>query len=233
MDYNKELHYFYREDDDAPYILQDDYNEDGTPDQANPMATGSNAKASVNYRNFSWKRDGTRVVNNFALFGDRLLADNTVAVIATNGSDKLIGLNLSTIGIDYPIIEEPGRRTIRVDVNAENDRSLTANVHDGADGDTVLTVAGATFVTDGVEIDDIVLNTTDGSLGVVETVTETTIFAPLSRGDRNLWSVGDVAVIPRWADQSVSGTTELLIPEGFDVLHNSGWKNFDLSDAAA
>ena len=87
----------------------------------------------VNYRDFTYKWDGTRIVNTFALFGDRLLSDPQTSVLSANGTDTLYPLTDETIRLNYPLTAEPGQQTIRVDIRASTNVSLTANTHNGGD----------------------------------------------------------------------------------------------------
>ena len=212
VDYYKRLHFFYREDFDAAYDLTD-----------NIMDSDN----EVNYRDLTWTRDGTRVVNTFALFGDRLLSDNQTSLLSASGVQTEFALNIDTIRLNYPIVAEPGQRTVRIDVRRvtgvnddPDDVRLTANIHNGGDNMSVLSVSSATFVTDGVEVENIIINNIDGSWGVITGVTETTINAILRGGTRNNWDDGDEMSIPQWDVQSV--TSDLLAEdEDFDVRHES------------
>ena len=201
-----QLHYFYREDFDAPYSLTD-----------GPETSGS--VPAVNYRNCEWKRDGTRVVNTFALFGDRLLADQSTAVIRGNGAQKEYELGHASLGRDVVIIPLPGEDTIDVAVNAQSNRSLTQTTHTGPNNATVLRNNSATYVSDGVVIGDIVLNTTDGSWGEVTALTQTTITAALRQGTDNVWDSGDGVEIPTWRSIRVNNDTTTEDFEGADAKH--------------
>ena len=212
VDYYKRLHFFYREDFDADYDLTDNITDPSN---------------EVNYRDLTWTRDGTRVVNTFALFGDRLLSDNQTSLLSATGVQTEFALNIDTIRLNYPIVSEPGQRSVRIDVrrvmgvnDIPDDLSLTSNTHNGGDNVSVLSVSSATFVTDGVEVEDIVINDTDVSWGVITGVTETTINAILRGGTRNNWDDGDTMSIPQWDVQSV--TSDLLAEDvDFDVRHES------------
>ena len=203
VDYDKELHYFYRESITAPYTLSD------------APASASN----INYRELKWRRDGTRVVNTFALFGDKLVSDAQAYVLPADGATRDFDLSFETIRINYPLLPEPGQNTMRIDLNANANRSLTANTHNGGDGRATLTVTTGAFINDGVEQGDIVINSTDGSWGAVRSVSATTITASLEGGARNRWNDGDVAVVPTWRALDVSN--DALQPEAGDVYHDT------------
>lgn len=216
VDFYKELHYFYRETFDAPYELTD----------------GPASATAVNYRDISWRRDGTRVINTFALFGDRLLADEQTAVFAASGFQREFDLAFSTVFTNYALIGPAGSRSIVVQINAGNDRGLTANVHTGSVQSAVLEVAGGNFISDGVNArrfaddgsripGDVVVNTTDGSWGEITSLTDTSMVAILRGGTNNYWSPGDRASVPTWSDLTVTNNAILGI-QNFQVFHNVG-----------
>ena len=203
VDYDKKLHYYYNEHNPAPFSLTD-----GVP-----------SNTALQYRNCQWKRDGTQLTNTFALFGDRLLSDSQVSLLSSDGSKTAFDLDFDAIELNFPILAEPGFSAIRVDKRGSSDRTLTADTHTGGDDVPVLTVAGAQFVSDGVVVGDIVLNTTDGSWGTITAVTELSIVAILRGGQDNAWDTGDVAVIPTWEAQKVNNDS--LSSRGtFDVKHD-------------
>ena len=79
VDYYKRLHYYYREEELAPYALTDGrlptgIDRDGIHFISVDVPIRRTLPA-LTYRSCSWKRDGSRLVNAFALFGDRLLSD--------------------------------------------------------------------------------------------------------------------------------------------------------------
>lgn len=204
VDYNRSLHYYYREDNDAAYSLTD-----GTP-----------SNTALNYRGATWKRDGTRVSNTFALFGDRLYSDPETKLISANGTQTEFSLTSETIGFNYPLLPEPGRGrdSIRVEINAGTTKTLTNAIHNGGNGENFLSVSGASFILDNVRIGDVVLNTTDGSWGEITARTATSLTATLSGGTDNHWDNGDVASVPNWTDQSVDHNEARGLEEG-DVFH--------------
>ena len=141
VDYDKELHYYYRESEEAPYELSD---------QTTVLAheVGRTGKRILRYRDAEWERDGTRLVNTFALFGDRLLSDAQTLVMAGTGSETEFDLSFDTIRLNFPLLPEPGESTVRVDVNTGANRALTVSAHSGATSD-MLTAPSGQFVTDG------------------------------------------------------------------------------------
>ena len=146
------------------------------------------------------------------------MADNQSRIFPTDGTQTEFDLTF----LNVPLIAEPGEATIRVDKRL-GDRTLTADTHDGGDGQAALSVSGASFTGDNVVIGDIVLNTTDGSWGEITALTATTITSVLQGGSNNVWDDGDVAVVPTWTAQDVSNdviqndANDLTI----DVLHDA------------
>ena len=212
VDFHKNLHYYYREDNPAPYILTD-----GTP-----------SATAVNYRKPNHVTDGSRLVNTFALFGDRLLSDPQVYVLAGDGNAIEFDLSYDTIKLNYALLPEPGQSAIRVDTRRYPNKTLSRSLHDGDSNSAVLMVSSGSFVFDGVIIGDIVLNITDGSWGEVTALTETSITAVLLDGADNVWGSGDTAVIPQWDKQDVTNDVTRSV-SGFDVQHDSIGKTLAFS----
>ena len=209
VDYDKSLHYYYRESELAPFELSDGV---------------SQSVSVLQYRNCSWRRDGTRLLNTFALFGNHLRSDPQVSLLRADGSQTHFLLNTANLGHNFNLIAEAGGgEFIRVDIEGPA-KPLTASTHTGATSRTQLTVAGGDFVNDGVVVGDIVLNQTDGSWGRVTQVTATTITGELLNGTNNEWEVGDVAVVPTWVAQTLGNR---LIPGSGIVFHDSGGKTLD------
>ena len=210
------LHYYYREDETAPYSLV------SSPDSTlGPL--------EVEYRKASWKRDGTRVVNTFAVFGDRLVSEPQTFVMPSQGQLEY-DLSYDTIRINFPLLAEPGQNTIRVDVNSGSNKSLTANTHNGIAGSSTLVNSSGDFVNDGVIVGDILINQTDGSWGVVTSVIGTQIVAGLREGNLNVWNIGDVAVVPIWRALRVSNNV-ITPAAAFDVAHDALGKTLEFVNA--
>lgn len=68
---------------------------------------------------------------------------------------------------------------------------IVTGVHDGLANAAALTDTTATFISDGVEVGDIVLNVTDGSQATITGVTETVITGILAGGAEDDWDIGD------------------------------------------
>ena len=225
VDYEKELHYYYREDAQRSVILTDD-----TREQTVQIPIAERPPAGVTpylYQRVNWKRDGTRVVNNFALFGDRLLSDAQVFIIASTGQQEY-DLSYGTIKVNYPLIGVPPNDTIEVWVRGEPNVTLTAASHDGPRNSPFLVVSSGDFVTDGVRVGGTVFNITDQSWGEITGVTASTINAILREGTNNSWNSGDQVVVPQWIEQRVTNN----IAEGlgdFDVLHDAGGKTLEFA----
>ena len=214
VDYEKRLHYYYRETNLAPYELTD-----GIP-----------SAQALNYRKAVWKRDGTRLVNTFALFGDRLLSDPQAFILEADGATLEFDLSFDTIRTNFPLLPEPGQRTVRVDINAQANLPLTESTHNGVDGTDALVNSAAQFITDGVQVGDVVVNTRDQSWGVIIDVTETQITGQLTQGTTNTWEIGDQAEIPTWIAQRV--TNDVIVErENVDVRHDALGKTLRFNDA--
>ena len=104
VDENKFLHYYYIPNNPATFALSSpDY---GTTYKGLPV---------VPYHNFKWKVDGTRLINNFLVFGASVTSGTQIAYLAGDGA-KLI-LNTSIVSPNYPISGPPGSYTLQVSVN--------------------------------------------------------------------------------------------------------------------
>jgi type IV pilus assembly protein PilY1 len=66
-----------------------------------------------------------------------------------------------------------------------------AGSHTGSNDAAILTDSNADFVNDGIEMGDLIFNTTDGSYGAITTVTATSITASLTGGSDNNWDTDD------------------------------------------
>ena len=77
------------------------------------------------------------------------------------------------------------------------DDPLMTGTHAGSSGASVLSDPGADFKSCGVDpnVGQLVLNSTDGSEGVVIAVTEDTVTCTLAGGTNNTWSNGDTYII--------------------------------------
>ena len=219
VDYHKNLHFYYREDQMSQLSLTDPRYQLTSTNTVVP--TGSSRVSDIMYRGISWKRDGTRLVNAFALFGDRLVSDSQVFVLPSTGGSEY-DLSFDTIRINFPLLAEPGTETnaIRVGINANADRALTENEHEGPEEGGILINVGGDFVVDGVVVGDIIVNTTDGSWGEVTNVTRTRVSAGMREGVTNVWNVGDRAAVPTWRELGVSNDV-LLGRTSTDVFHDT------------
>jgi len=80
-----------------------------------------------------------------------------------------------------------------------------AGTHTGSDDSSVLSDSNADFVTDGIQVGDIIFNTTDGSYGQVTGVTATTITSALTGGSDNDWDTDDGYTTPKKAGKGPAG----------------------------
>jgi hypothetical protein len=80
-----------------------------------------------------------------------------------------------------------------------------AGTHTGSNDSSVLNDSNADFVTDGIQVGDVIFNTTDGSYGQVTGVTATTITATLTGGSDNDWDTDDGYTTPKKAVKGPAG----------------------------
>ena len=80
-----------------------------------------------------------------------------------------------------------------------DDAYLASGTHKGADGGLEAYDQGADFKSCGITVGRAVLNTTDGSDGLVTAVTEDSFTCTLSGGSNNTWSNGDTYEIYKTA----------------------------------
>jgi type IV pilus assembly protein PilY1 len=80
-----------------------------------------------------------------------------------------------------------------------------AGSHTGSDDSSVLSDSSADFVTDGIQINDVIFNTTDGSYGKVTGVTATTITVTLTGGSDNDWDADDEYTTSKKAGKGPAG----------------------------
>ena len=218
VDYYRRLHYYYRESENADFALTDNpYSERNTGRKTSdniPIInvhydSGVEQLPALKYRSCSWKRDGSRLVNAFALFGDRLLSDPITVAIPSDGSNEI---NLKDVrGVyNYVLLPEPGNERIGISVR-RGQRDFGGNNTHASDRRTVLDAHNVNFIEAGVVEGDIVINESSKAWGVIRNVGETTISASLRNGqiartrnniryDPNEWGRGDAFIIPIWED---------------------------------
>ena len=80
-----------------------------------------------------------------------------------------------------------------------------AGYHTGSDDALTLTDSNADFVDDGIQTDDIIFNTTDGSYGTITAVTATSITATLTGGIDNDWDAEDSYTTTKKAGKGPAG----------------------------
>jgi len=103
VDFYKYLHYYYRQTIAAPFSLS------STPGETLGGLT------AIGYRNLKWKRDGTRIRNNYLVFGANTRSNIQYSIMAGNGSDLAFYVGFQ--GPNYPIAAPPGYDRIQVWVN--------------------------------------------------------------------------------------------------------------------
>jgi len=77
--------------------------------------------------------------------------------------------------------------------------------HTGSNDSSVLSDSNADFVTDGIQVGDVIFNTTDGSYGKVTGASATTITATLTGGSDNDWDTDDTYTTPKKAGKGPAG----------------------------
>ena len=85
---------------------------------------------ALKYQNINWKRDGTRLVNTFALFGDRLFSDPQTSILPGDGVQTSYDLGYNDIGLNYPLLPVRNERTIQVDFNRGPTEAKIIFTHD-------------------------------------------------------------------------------------------------------
>ena len=80
-----------------------------------------------------------------------------------------------------------------------------AGTHTGSNDSSVLSDSNADFVTDGIQVGDVIFNTTDGSYGQVTGVTATAVTATLAGGSDNDWDTDDGYTTPKKAGKGPAG----------------------------
>ena len=205
-------------------IVMIDASSSGGPQGRDATATAvlgmSNRNTEMlNYRECMWRRDGTRLVNTFALFGDRLLADGRTEVFGANGSQRTFNLNSDTVGLNIALVPTPGNDAIGVLVNT-GEKSIGSPQHDGANGASAFFDSNGNFMNDGVVIGDIIYNETDGSYGVIVNVTRNQITGRLRGGVNNSWATDDVAIVPTWNQLTVTNDATSDNPLGTHQVYH-------------
>ncbi|OBW61102.1 MAG: hypothetical protein A9183_03080 [Dehalococcoides mccartyi] len=105
VDYDKHLHYYYKDSDTAPFNL----------------SSSPNGTTSIGYRNLKWKRDGTSVRNFYVMFGTNLFSGLQTYYLSSNGSATTLTLGLADLGRNIILQPPPGYKTILVDINTGTD----------------------------------------------------------------------------------------------------------------
>ncbi len=109
VDADKYLHYYYLPGNTAPFAL------------SSPDKTTLSGLTCVQYRNLRWKRDASRLSNNFVVVGGNAPTFTQDRILSNNGVKTVISTNV--IGQNYPIGAPPGSSTILVSVNTGTNAS--------------------------------------------------------------------------------------------------------------
>jgi len=80
-----------------------------------------------------------------------------------------------------------------------------AGSHTGSSDSSVLTDSNADFVNDGIQTNDFIFNTSDGSYGKISGITANTITATLAGGSDNDWDADDTYTTTKTAGKGPSG----------------------------
>lgn len=130
VDYNKHLHYYYREDVPAPYGL----------------SSSPNGVTTIGYKGLTWKRDGTSIRNLFLMFGANLFSSEQTYILASNGSKTTLTLGIADIGRNVLLQPPPGESNILVDKNTGTDGTpVWTALTVGTDGFDLLTEKDCLF----------------------------------------------------------------------------------------
>lgn len=109
VDPNKELHYYLTESVTPSWALS------STPGETLGGLT------AVGYRNIRWKRDASRIINNYVVFGSTATSNLQTTIVAGNGSS--VKFSLAFLGSAVLIQAPPGSATINVWKNTGTDLS--------------------------------------------------------------------------------------------------------------
>ena len=104
VDYHKHLHYYFRDNNPAPYCLS------STPGPGN-----------VCYRKLRWRRDGTAVRNHYMMFGANLYSDTLPYYLPSDGIRTTLTLGIEDIGVNRMLCAPPGEKHIIVSINTGTD----------------------------------------------------------------------------------------------------------------
>ena len=121
IDYNKHLHYYFRESIAAPFALS------SSPDNV----------TSIGYRNLKWRRDGTSVRNMYVQFGTSLFSSTQTFIIPSDGAKTHLTIGIADIGRNVVLAAIPAEKYIEVYKNTGTDiapvwTALTVGI-DGVD----------------------------------------------------------------------------------------------------
>lgn len=105
VDYEKHLHYYFREDVAAPYNL----------------SSSPNGSTTLGYRNLKWKRDGTSIRNFYLMFGVNLFSDAQTYIFPGDGSKTVFLLGITELERNVILAGPEGYQTIRVYTNTGTD----------------------------------------------------------------------------------------------------------------
>ena len=115
VDYNKNLHYYYKETNLPPFCLSSASAQ--LPDSA------GNLLDPIEYNGMIWQRDATRIINNYLVFGTSVSSDTKTSTIANNGVKTTLSMAFN--GTASPILPPPGKAQVEVYVNSGSDVSPT------------------------------------------------------------------------------------------------------------
>ena len=225
VDYDKKLHYFYREDRQARYFLTDE-----------PNVRWRSGQRALGYQKINWKRDGTRLVNTFALFGDRLFADAQTSILSSDGIQSSYDLGHENIGLNYPILPVRNERTIQVDFNRGSGNAKIIFAHSSRSSHDTVSNNSINFLDIGIIEGDIVINLSTKTWGVVREVnSRRLIIDGLRQTGRDMvqtvgrrfretqhqFNFGNLIMIPNWNAQPVSNSSGLSSTPTGTIVHDT------------
>ena len=111
------------------------------------------------------------------------------------------------------------------DLRRFENSAIARGTHTGAANQAVLTDADASFIDAGVEIGDLITNSTDGSSATITALTATTITGVLAGGTDDDWDASDVYAITAIGSHVNGRATE--IREITLITDADAWIKFD------
>jgi len=184
------------------YVDETNYLEDVNADTSNP----------------DFVTEGTtQNCNDHITFNDQIVAI-TRRELMTAVEKRVMGEVANVLEQRYQVLDNLSNGNGRFPwlspfVDPRRTASVTGHVDSGSPPDslgTQLNDNSQNFIASGVDVDDVIINLTDNSAGVINRVTKQTIRAILTGGTENRFDMNDRYLIPRVAGQTESNSTLTL-----------------------